>query len=143
MKLTYRGVSYETPEVPTADATPLGLSGKYRGLDYRFRRSQPAYVIPPNVTLTYRGVAFNPTRPEDLPETVQQAQPSPSVQERARNQLLRQTQAIKKRQQSLLIRLAEEIGLPGKQVSNYAGRIQGKVAANARASYARLGVAMS
>ena len=143
MKLTYRGVSYETPEIPTVDTTPLGLSGKYRGLDYRFRRSQPAYVIPPNVTLTYRGVAFNPTPTEEVPETVQRVQPRLSVQARARNQLLRQTQAIKKRQQSLLVRLAEEIGLPGKQVSNYAGRIQGKVAANARESYARLGVAMS
>ncbi|BFM38639.1 DUF4278 domain-containing protein [Synechocystis sp. LKSZ1] len=143
MKLTYRGVSYETPEVPTVDATPLGLSGKYRGLDYRFRRSQPAYVIPPHVTLTYRGVAFNPTRPEDVQATVQPVQPTVSVQDLARNRLLRQTQVIKKRQQSLLVRLAEEIGLSGEQVSHYAGRIQGKVAANARESYARLGVAMS
>lgn len=143
MQLTYRGVNYETPAIPTVDTTPQGLSGKYRGLDYRFRRSQPAYVMPPNVSLTYRGVTFNPTPTAAVPEAVPGVQPTVSVQDLARNQLLRQTQAIKKRQQSLLVRLAEEIGLSGEQVSHYAGRIQGKVVANARQSYPRWGGAIS
>jgi len=113
MQLTYRGLTYNY-RPPQVEETPaLGLAGSYRGLDHRFRRTGTQNVIQPNVNLTYRGVAFNPAQPLTVPApaiapTVE-AVPQVSFQERVRTRLSQKTQAIKKRQQSLLLRLASEI----------------------------------
>ncbi|AGF50683.1 sll1515 [Synechocystis sp. PCC 6803] len=149
MQLSYRGVKYDY-NPPKVETEVLGLAGSYRGLDYRFRRTTTKNVIQPNVNLTYRGVSFNPA--QDLqPELytankkveVAAAPSQISFQDRVRARLHSKTQAIKKRQQSLLVRLAEEIGLSGDQAVNSAVRIQGKVLANFRSDYASQGVAMS
>ena len=149
MQLSYRGVKYDY-NPPKVETEVLGLAGSYRGLDYRFRRTTTKNVIQPNVNLTYRGVSFNPA--QDLqPELytanknveVAAAPSQISFQDRVRARLHSKTQAIKKRQQSLLVRLAEEICLSGDQAVNSAVRIQGKVLANFRSDYASQGVAMS
>lgn len=149
MQLSYRGVKYDY-NPPKVETEVLGLAGSYRGLDYRFRRTTAKNVIQPNVNLTYRGVSFNPA--QDLQPELYTANkkvevaiaPSQiSFQDRVRARLHSKTQAIKKRQQSLLVRLAEEIGLSGDQAVNSAVRIQGKVLANFRSDYASQGVAMS
>ena len=79
-------------------------------MDYRFRRTGTKNVIQPNVNLTYRGVAFNPSQAVAPTETAiassVEAVPQVSFQERVRARLHQKTQAIKKRQQSLLLRLA-------------------------------------
>lgn len=149
MQLSYRGVKYDY-NPPRVETEVLGLAGSYRGLDYRFRRTTAKNVIQPNVNLTYRGVSFNPARdlqPELYTATKKvevAAVPSQiSFQDRVRARLHSKTQAIKKRQQSLLVRLAEEIGLNSDQAVNSAVRIQGKVLANFRSDYASQGVAMS
>ncbi|MEB3161173.1 MAG: DUF4278 domain-containing protein [Synechocystis sp.] len=147
MQLTYRGLTYDYRPPQVEKTQELGLAGSYRGLDYRFRRTAAKNVIQPNVILTYRGVAFNsanPVAPTDNVNTpVIEAAPQVSFQERMRTRLYQQTQAIKKRQQSLLLRLASEIGLDGEQASHHEGTIQGKVPANFRVDYASPGVAMS
>ncbi|MBE9196262.1 DUF4278 domain-containing protein [Synechocystis sp. LEGE 06083] len=149
MQLSYRGVSYDY-NPPKVETEVLGLAGSYRGLDYRFRRTTAKNVIQPNVNLTYRGVSFNPARdlqPELYTATkkveVAAAPSQISFQDRVRARLHSKTQAIKKRQQSLLVRLAEEIGLNTDQAVNSAVRIQGKVLANFCSDYASQGVAMS
>ncbi|AIE75258.1 MULTISPECIES: DUF4278 domain-containing protein [unclassified Synechocystis] len=151
MQLSYRGVKYDY-NPPKIETEVLGLAGSYRGLDYRFRRTTAKNVIQPSVNLTYRGVCFNPAR--DLQPALYTAPvaktmeatavPSQiSFQDRVRARLHSKTQAIKKRQQSLLLRLAEEIGLNSEQAINSAVRIQGKVLANFRSDYASQGVGMS
>jgi hypothetical protein len=147
MQLTYRGLTYDYRPPQVEKPQELGLTGSYRGLDYRFRRTAAKNVIQPNVNLTYRGVTFNPANPVTPTDTaiapVVEVAPQVSFQERMRARLYQQTQAIKKRQQSLLLRLASEVGLDGEQASHHEGTIQGKVPANFRVDYASPGVAMS
>lgn len=64
-----------------------------------------------------------------------------SAQERARSLMQRHHHQVKNRQQSLLSRTNDEIGMPG-EVS-YRGHIQGKPSADARRSYDRSGSALS
>lgn len=121
MQLTYRGLTYDyrPPHVETGQEV-LGLSGAYRGLDYRFRRTQAKNIIQPNVNLTYRGVTFNranPSQPvvESTPTTNNDVRPG--VAQRTRIGLSQKLGAAKKRQQSLLRRLAAEIGLSNERTS--------------------------
>lgn len=149
MQLSYRGVSYDY-NPPRVETEVLGLAGSYRGLDYRFRRISAKNIVQPNVNLTYRGVSFNPA--QGLKPALYTATVAPkavevssqmSFQDRVRARLHGKTQAIKKRQQSLLLRLAEEIGLNGEEAVNNAVCIQGKVLSSFRSDYASQGVAMS
>jgi hypothetical protein len=57
-----------------------------------------------------------------------------STQEKARALMVRHYQLIKNRQQSLLERTGEELGLAG-EVSHYWNPIQGKIDFNARTTY--------
>ncbi|WP_017318176.1 hypothetical protein [Mastigocladopsis repens] len=65
-----------------------------------------------------------------------------STQEKARALMMRHYQVIKNRQQSMLERTGEEIGLPG-EVSNYWNPIQGKIDPTARITYDRSNATMS
>ncbi|MEY2985263.1 MAG: hypothetical protein RLZZ568_1880 [Cyanobacteriota bacterium] len=114
MQLTYRGLTYDyrPPQVETSEA--LGLTGSYRGLDYRFRHTSAKNVMPPNANLTYRGVAFNPAQPLTPTDS-----DSVSFQERVRARLSQKTQAIKKRHQSLLLRLTAEMGSPNEAANHH------------------------
>ena len=114
MQLTYRGLTYDYRPSQVEETQALGLAGSYRGLDYRFRRTGTKNVIQPNVNLTYRGVAFNPAQPVTSTDTgiapTVEAVPQVSFQERVRTRFYQKAQAIKKRQESLLLRLAAEVG---------------------------------
>ncbi|WP_414585555.1 hypothetical protein [Scytonema sp. PCC 10023] len=65
-----------------------------------------------------------------------------STQEKARALMMRHYQIIKNRQQSMLERTGEEIGLPG-EVSHYWNPTQGKIDPTARMTYDRSNAAMS
>jgi hypothetical protein len=65
-----------------------------------------------------------------------------SMQERARALMVRHYQMIKNRQQSLLERAGEELGLPG-EVSHYWNPIQGKIDPSNRVTYDRSNATMS
>lgn len=136
MKLTYRGVAYDY-NPPTLAVTNTELVGKYRGLDWRFRNLEKPPVLQPTVSLTYRGVAYgntSETATATTPETV-------TATDRARSRMVGQTLAIKKREQSMLKRLASQVGLDG--ASEYFNHIQGKIHPSFRRTYQPSRVALS
>ena len=65
-----------------------------------------------------------------------------TTQDKARALMQRHYQAIKNRQQSMLGRAGEELGLPG-EISRYWNPIQGKINPGAWKSYDRSNVTMS
>jgi hypothetical protein len=65
-----------------------------------------------------------------------------STQEQARALMMRHYQLIKNRQQSMLERVGEELGIPG-EVSSYWNPIQGKIDPTARMTYDRSNATMS
>ncbi len=65
-----------------------------------------------------------------------------STQEKARALMVHHYQIIKNRQQSMLERAGEQVGLPG-EVSQYWNPIQGKIDYNARMTYDRSNSTMS
>lgn len=104
MKLTYRGVSYEYQ--PIALETETGkLGGKYRGRDWRFRNLKKPPILMPRAELTYRGVKYGSS--SDGTAKV----PALTTSGKARQLMASQSQALKKRQQSLLSRAAAELVL--------------------------------
>ena len=141
MKLKYRGVSYEYQ--PIALETKQGeVAGRYRSGEWRFRNLKKAPVLLPVGNLTYRGVKYS--KPGTVGSTVTEPAkaPTPSVEAKARTLLYSHTQTIKKRQLSMLARASANIGSPAK-AADYWSRIQGKIHPTFRASYDRLGAAMS
>lgn len=106
MKLTYRGISYEytPPTVETSNGAP---AGKYRGLDWRFRLLKNPPILQPRVNLTYRGVIYN-NQPA-IGQANAERKTAISIQDRARNLMMKHQKNIKNRQQSLLSRAADEI----------------------------------
>lgn len=65
-----------------------------------------------------------------------------STQDKARALMMHHYQIIKNRQQSMLGRVGEELGLPG-EVSNYWNPIQGKIDPTARMTYDASNATMS
>ncbi len=110
MKLTYRGVSYEY-NPPVLETTTGSVVGTYRGLDWRFRNLKKPPILQPRVNLTYRGVRYGQSDVVIAQTATAQTQPTVSTQDKARALMMQHKQAIKKRQQSLLSRVACEIGL--------------------------------
>lgn len=147
MKLTYRGTSYEytPPEVSFENSEIVG-TGKYRGLDWRFRNPKKAMVMPATLDLRYRGVAYRPGEAaQEAPVAEPVAAPVPALattSDRSRALMMRQQRQIKNRQQALLSRSANEVGL-SENISNYWNRIQGKVHPTFRAMYGRSAAALS
>ncbi|WP_336654492.1 DUF4278 domain-containing protein [Phormidium sp. CCY1219] len=151
MELTYRGVTYEyTP--PTIEMTEGELGGKYRGLDWRFCNQKKNPVQQPTLELKYRGVAYTTgSQPASAPASDRAAVPAtpiPAVvaaftsEDKARSLMMGHCRSIKKRQQSMLSRLAAEVGL-NENISDYWNRIQGKVHPSFRTSYDRSRVSFS
>ncbi|ASC71370.1 uncharacterized protein XM38_023220 [Halomicronema hongdechloris C2206] len=147
MKLTYRGVSYDY-NPPAVDVKDTNEIGKYRGVDIRFRSVKKAAVQQPTLDLVYRGAAYRVGQsaepaapaPAQVPvSTAVQATPVPflsKAEDRARLAMLNHHRAVKRRQQSMLGRLAHEIGLTA-DVSQYWNHIQGKVHPSFWATYDR------
>ena len=146
MKLTYRGVeyNYNPVNIETINGVANGkITGKYRGLDWRFRNGSKNLTLLPTKNLTYRGVAYNKgevisnhIEVIDSPNTV----PIFSTEQKARFLMFSRTKDIKKRQQVMLSRTASSLGL---DIDNYWNHIQGKVHSTFRNDYDRLGAAMS
>jgi hypothetical protein len=139
MKLTYRGISYESDPAQQANTQPVApVDLRYRRATYRFNQNARAESL--NAILKYRGVAYS-SQPvaEVAPTPVVAETPvvsiSTSVEDQARLLTMRHQRFIKNRQQSLLSRVAGEIGLD--TISNYWNRIQGKVHPTFRVDYDR------
>ncbi|MGJ3248964.1 MAG: DUF4278 domain-containing protein [Elainellaceae cyanobacterium] len=170
MKLTYRGISYnyEAPQVKYGDVYDDVLaSGKYRGLDVRFWNRKKVPVYQPTLDLIYRGAAYQTgksniadTNVDATADTQKAAAPASigaasvsevtqkvadtasSVQAQARSLMMDHHRSIKRRQQDMLGRLAQEVGLGSDAVDRW-NLIQGKIHPTFRASYDRSKAAMS
>ncbi|NER81187.1 MAG: DUF4278 domain-containing protein [Leptolyngbya sp. SIO1D8] len=161
MQLTYRGVHYDYAPNPRPKFGPVLATGIYRGAPVCFRAlaempKQPRFI------LKWRGVPYRsglkvhrvqPTRPEVKPvATSEPSTPSmpesamatskPGVFERARVLFIRRHQKIRQREQSMLVRLDEEVGLTAEDATHYESQIQGKVPHDF-AGYDRSNTAMS
>lgn len=147
MKLTYRGVSYDynPPEVPTFDS---GNVGTYRGLDVRFRNPQKQVVLQPTLDLKYRGVAYRTGEGEAVNKpqtetagTAAGAYAMSAIADKARALMLERHRQICNRQQVMLDRAAESIGL--EHAAAKLSRIQGKIQNDLQLAYAPSTAAMS
>ena len=137
MTLTYRGVDYVPSFETTTEASPGKVGGKYRGLDWRFRHLTKAPIMQTNLDMVYRGIAVHPAPQPVAPQTEQVPQPAFAavglatdpvhpVSYLARTLLMGHQRTLKIRQQSMLFRVASEVGLTG-DVGTYWNKIQGKV----------------
>lgn len=148
MQLKYRGVNYDY-NPPQVAAKPTGIVGTYRGMEWRFRAVPPGSIQQPTLDLVYRGVAYQTAQPSPTPAVdvsnlpaVKVSRAGSSVKEMARALMLGHHAVIKRRQQSMLGRIASEVGLQ-EGASQYWNHIQGKVHPGFRASYDRSHVALS
>ncbi|MBD2362386.1 MULTISPECIES: hypothetical protein [Nostocaceae] len=66
-----------------------------------------------------------------------------SIQEKSRAIMVRQYQQVKNRQQSMLMRAAQEMGIPTEEASHYWNPIQGKIDPTTRVIYGRSNATMS
>ncbi len=150
MELSYRGVDYNYSPA-TAAVSPGKVGGRYRGLDWRFRHLTKPVVLPTNLDLLYRGVAYHPQAPQAAAQPVQPTkEPIPvaasshthALDELSRSLMMGHQRAIRIRQQAMLVRGIEQIGLQA-NVRGFWNRIQGKVHPTFRLNYDRSHVSMS
>jgi len=148
MELSYRGVDYTRPSA-TAAVSPGKVGGRYRGLDWRFRHLSKPVVLPTNLDLLYRGVAYRSEAAAAPAQAVQTAKaPAPEagrshiLDELARRLMMGHQRSIRIRQQAMLVRGTEQVGLHV-NVRNFWNRIQGKVHPTFRLTYDRSRVSMS
>ena len=140
MQLNYRGISYDyTP--PAVENQRGEFSGRYRGLDWKFCNAPKRYTQQASLDLVYRGVAHN-TAGLEVTEPTQVPVISPLV-DRTRELMMKHQRSIKNRQQSMLTRLASEVGLPAQDANAYWNRIQGKIHPSFRLTYDRSAASMS
>ncbi len=138
--LTYRGVSYEYK--PTGLTTrPAGDVGKYRGQEVQFKvvdNPPPAY--PFEAELVYRGVPYTvgeatgATAPKAAPEAPATTAATevapvelPPINAWMRKLVMKHLRNIRRREHSMLVRAAEDVGLPTKDAAEYESHIQGKI----------------
>ncbi|MEM9450429.1 MAG: DUF4278 domain-containing protein [Cyanobacteria bacterium P01_E01_bin.6] len=153
MKLTYRGVSYPYTPTQRLPSDPIVALGIYRGVLMPFRSTVD---IPEQFrfTLTWRGIPYRREAQQEwgqvsanmrvdeaafaTPSTVRQegmtaaiktpaAAPKVSVIEQARNLAVQHHQKTRQREQSMLVRLNEDVGLPSEDAAHYESHIQGKI----------------
>lgn len=148
MELSYRGVNYTHTPVST-EVSPGKVGGKYRGCDWRFRHLTKLPVLETNLNLVYRGVAYQTHPTAELApvhtgvgDAVVSPQPAVTTDQMARLMMMNHHRWIKNRQQTMLERGSEEIGLKAAD-SSYWTPIQGKVQPSFWDSYDRSHAAMS
>jgi len=112
MKLTYRGVQYET-NTPVVETRESSVAGKYRGLDWRFRNPTKQLHLQPRANLTYRGITYqvHPQAAATSDVSVKANAAHVSTQAKARELMRNQVLNFKKRQKSMLSRTNAEIGM--------------------------------
>lgn len=147
MKLTYRGVQYESNNQP---ASVPAVDVRYRGASYRL--NQVARTENLNAILKYRGAVYGSQPVAEVAATtpvadvtaapVTVAMPAYSVEQQARLLTMSHHRAVKNRQQSMLSRSASEVGLKA-NLANYWNHIQGKVHPSFWMSYDRSHTALS
>ena len=144
MHLTYRGGKYDyTPA--NVDMQESEETGKFRGVDIRFRSVKKAPVQQPNLDLVYRGVAYRSAAngATDNPERVfAPGSSAVTTDNRARMMLMNRHRLVKRRQQSMLSRLAGEVGLPA-DAARYWNHIQGKIHPSFWSTYDRSSASIS
>ncbi|PSN18085.1 hypothetical protein C7271_14390 [filamentous cyanobacterium CCP5] len=134
MKLTYRGVQYN--HTPAAvDTAVTDETGKFRGVDIRFRTLKKSPTQQPTLDLVYRGVAYTTGQHEPEPAVTSNSDKS-GTESKARAMMMAHHRTVKNRQQSMLGRLAAEIGLPADAARHW-NHIQGKVHPSFWATYDR------
>ena len=167
MQLTYRGVRYDYTPNPAPEFGAVLATGTYRGASVIFR-ALATVPAQPRFLLTWRGNRYlsgpkvHPVQPTaqaaataataaiaedtkaDATSTPNPAVTTPkmTIVERARSLFIRRHQKIRQREQSMLTRLDEEVGLTAKDAAHYESQIQGKVPHNF-AGYDRSDAAMS
>ena len=130
--LKYRGVSYNYQ--PTELGTrPTGDVGKYRGQDIQFKTVEnPPPAYPFEAKLVYRGVPYT------IGETMAESTPITTVAETApveflpikawmRGLVMKHLRNIRRREHSMLVRAAKDVGLPMENAAEYESHIQGKI----------------
>ncbi|MEM9903911.1 MAG: DUF4278 domain-containing protein [Cyanobacteria bacterium P01_D01_bin.44] len=110
MKLTYRGVQYDY-NPPAIETQSIETTGKYRGVDIRFRQVSKAPIHPLKVDLIYRGVPYTAGETVVAPQQPTEAAPALSVADQLRALFLGRERSTRQREQSMLIRLNEQIGI--------------------------------
>ena len=115
MKLTYRGTEYEY-NPPAADTSTGKVAGKYRGQDWRFCNLKKPPVLQPTHNLTYRGVKYGNRA---VAAVSPKADAPLTIAERARILMLKHERSEIKREQSMLNRLADEVGLNLNDTASY------------------------
>ncbi|NET32560.1 MAG: DUF4278 domain-containing protein [Cyanothece sp. SIO1E1] len=159
MKLTYRGVSYDYTPSSAPELGPVYARGTYRGAAVSFH-ALAEMPEQPGHDLMWRGVPYcSGTQVQMAKPTVQSAAtgtasgasstpepetatPTLSVLERARALFIRNAQRMRRREQAMLTRLDEEVGLTAEDAAHYESRIQGKMPHDF-AGYSRSHTAMS
>lgn len=130
--LTYRGIAY--PYRATGLTTHLtGEVGKYRGRDIKFTavdNPPPAYLTA--LELVYRGVPYTvggaATEEVSAPEAATVPAPvefSP-IGAWMRKLLSGHLGSVRRREKSLLVRAAKDVGLPTSEATKYGSRVQGE-----------------
>ncbi|MEL6222176.1 MAG: DUF4278 domain-containing protein [Cyanobacteria bacterium J06627_8] len=154
MKLTYRGIRYDAVFNELLTNAGVTAFGMYRGVGMLFR-SAVSIPKPLDISLKWRGIAYcmgspvkqdNITADQVMEESVggdsanvmaRSTEPSPnqpmatrtkmSVRDESRNLFVRHHQKTRQREQSMLIRLNEDVGLDIADVAHYETHIQGKI----------------
>jgi Domain of unknown function (DUF4278) len=146
MKLTYRGTTYDytPPEVVYGERLGEGL---YRGVPVGFYAASVPGLAMPVHDLVYRGVSYRTGADQVEATTVEPslnaAAPTLSIADRMRYLAMGHLSHIRGREQSMLARLDETVGLTAADAAHYANRIQGKVSYDASQNYDRSHASMS
>jgi hypothetical protein len=154
MKLTYRGIRYNSTPSPSPQMGKTIATGKFRGAQTIFR-ALAALPVQPSIHGTWRRVPYgsgiaDPEAPIVLPAEVASAvtpvvvpEPAPtSIPDLARNLFIRRHQRSRRREQGMMVRLAAEVGMQVEDAAHYESHIQGKIPHDFSA-YDRSSTAMS
>lgn len=161
MKLMYRGIGYHyNPAVnfnKPKQTKALGAVLRYRGVAYQVQPATEAAVteavatpvLPAQATLTYRGMTYQvkpivQLQPVQAAQTQAQAVATPtlSIEAQARVLTVNHHRQIKRREQSMLSRLGQWVGLPVTD-SLFWNHIGGESHPSFRATYDRSTATMS
>jgi hypothetical protein len=148
MKLTYRGISYDSTPNPAPKLGKTIDTGNYRGAPVVFKAQAEVPTQSAN-DLAWRGVPYRTgiaapvTAPAILPavaaslatpvvEPVADPVAAPvvaasNIPNLARNLFIRRHQRSRRREQGMMVRLAAEVGIPVEDAAHYESHIQGKM----------------